>query len=150
MQILLPFLLAPKKAEEKIRWHPEAADSPLSWNCLDLDNILGISKLLLLKFILKRNIFISSAIFFNQLQRGYWFSYKASTYRGNVFLWGFLFGFEMGFFEETWALLKTRLSSELYYTATLQVNLCQERHRADNLLHIKLFRLYKIIMDDNF
>lgn len=63
MQILLPFLLAPKKAEEKIRWHPEAADSPFSWNCLDLDNILGISKLLLLKFILKRNIFISSAIF---------------------------------------------------------------------------------------
>lgn len=41
----------------------EAADSPFSWNYLDLDNIIGISKLLLLKFILKRNIFISSAIF---------------------------------------------------------------------------------------
>lgn len=51
MQILLAFLLAPKKAEEKIRWHPEAADRPFSWNCLDLDNILGISKLLFLKFI---------------------------------------------------------------------------------------------------
>lgn len=63
MQILLPFLLAPKKAEEKIRWHPEAADGPFSWNCLDLDNILGISKLLFLKFFLKRNISTSSAKF---------------------------------------------------------------------------------------
>lgn len=63
MQILLPFLLASKKAEEKIRWHPEAVDRPFSWNCLDLDNIIGISKLLFLKFILKRNISTSSTMF---------------------------------------------------------------------------------------
>lgn len=68
MQILLPFLLAPKKPEEKIRWHPDTADSPFSWNCLDLDNILGISKLLLLKFILKRNIW-SPAQYFQPITR---------------------------------------------------------------------------------
>lgn len=61
-----------------------------------------------------------------------------------------MFGCGMDFFKETGAQLETIHSSELYYTATLQVNLCQERHRTNNLLYTKLFRLYKIILDDNF
>lgn len=143
MQILLPFLLVPQKAEEKIRWHPEAADSPFSWNCLDL-NILGIPKLLLLKFILKRNISNPKCNIFNKET---FFLIKLQAF--NVFCWGFMFGFGIGFFKETWAQLETRLSSELYYTATSQVNLCQERHRTNNLLYTKLFWLYRIILDDN-
>jgi len=33
MQIFLHLLPTPKGAEEKTKWHPEAAESPFTWNC---------------------------------------------------------------------------------------------------------------------
>lgn len=53
----------------------------------------------------------------------------------------------MGFSGKIWAQLETRLPSDLYHTATSQVNLCEERCRVFSFFNTKLFRIYKIILD---